>query len=360
MLSFKEQSNPDIRKFNEQVYLSEARSKGEEMEEFIVAAVNGTPEPKSKYGIKPGAGKPIAKYLKTQGVSGKGTVLGADTIDVTNEWAQYFDGNVPSATKTPKTDFIVGRNTISLKSGGSGQLMSGAKGETTATFHAAAKSLNNKALSNKLLNMVQSLAPSGVAAGQLGTVIKQGKDKVVMKANKVHKELQSELISAFKGNKQFANAFAYEAMTGDTKFGRSSPGSCSYFLNVSFDGSKASLKKCSDSRYVSKIAAQMKPSVRFKTGSQKVKGVKTGNYKYWSVVGLIVDKLDEDLQPLQGELLTEGLLDKVKQIYQRVKDFIIDLFNKIRDYISRSYKNLLDFLDIEPDVQVNGTVRTDI
>ena len=31
--------------------LSEARSRGEEMEELIIAAVNGQKEPKSKYGI---------------------------------------------------------------------------------------------------------------------------------------------------------------------------------------------------------------------------------------------------------------------------------------------------------------------
>ena len=360
MLSFKEQSNKDIKEFKDQVILSEARSKGEEMEEFIVAAINGDKEPVSKFGIPKGAGKPIANYLKRQGISGKSQVLGADTINVTREWAQHFEGGVPASTRTPKTDFIVGKSKISLKSGGAAQLMSGAKAETTATFHAAAKSLDNKALSNKLLRMITQLAPAGVASGQLGTVIKQGKDKVVMKANAIHKELQEELKSVFANNQKFANAFAYEAMSGDTKFGRQSPGSCTYFLNVAFDGKSANLKKVNDSSYVSKIAAQMKPSVRFKTGSQKVKGKKTGAYKYWSVVGLIVDKLNEDLQPLEGELLTEGILDKIRQIYQNVKNFIIEIFNKVKDFVSRSYTNLLEFLDIEPEVEVIDTVRTDI
>ena len=363
MKSFKEQSNKDISKFRDQVILSEARSKGEEMEEFIVAAVNGTKEPVSKFGIPKGAGQPIAKYLKVNGISGKGQVLGADTINVTREWAKHFEGGVPASTRTPKTDFIIGKAKISLKSGGAAQLMSGAKSETTATFHAAAKSLDNKALSNKLLNMIEGLAPSGVAPGQLKTVIKQGKDKVVMKANAIHKELQEELKSTFANNKKFANAFAYEAMSGDTKFGKQSPGSCTYFLNVSFDGKNANMKVVSNEQYISKIASQMKPSVRFKTGSQKIKGKKTGNYKYWSVVGLIVDKLEEDLQPVmsyQGELLTEGLVDKLKQIYQNVKKYIIELFRKVRDFISRSYTNLLEFLDIEPEIDVIDTVRTNI
>ena len=136
-----------------------------------------------------------------------------------------------------------------------------------------------------------------------------------------------------------------------------------HILNVSFDGKNANMKVVSNEQYISKIASQMKPSVRFKTGSQKIKGKKTGNYKYWSVVGLIVDKLEEDLQPVmsyQGELLTEGLVDKLKQIYQNVKKYIIELFRKVRDFISRSYTNLLEFLDIEPEIDVIDTVRTNI
>ena len=49
---------------------------------------------------------------------------------------------------------------------------------------------------------------------------------------------------------------------------------------------------------VSKIANQMKVSVRFKSSSQKVGGKKTGKYKYWSAVGLIVDKLEEEMKPI--------------------------------------------------------------
>ena len=45
------------------IQLNEARSRGEEMEEFIIAAVNNSKEPKSKYGIPAGAGKNVAKFL---------------------------------------------------------------------------------------------------------------------------------------------------------------------------------------------------------------------------------------------------------------------------------------------------------
>ena len=67
-----------------------------------------------------------------------------------------------------------------------------------------------------------------------------------MQANAAHKELMGELKAIFAKNKQFANAFAYEAMSGDVKFGRKSLGSCSHFLTTSFDGKKAALKKVSD------------------------------------------------------------------------------------------------------------------
>ena len=41
--------------------LNEARSRGEEMEEFIIAAINKEPQPVSKFGIEDGAGERIAK-----------------------------------------------------------------------------------------------------------------------------------------------------------------------------------------------------------------------------------------------------------------------------------------------------------
>lgn len=345
------------------IVLTEARSRGEEMEEFIVAAVNKEKEPKSKYGIPSGAGVNVAKFLKSKGIAGKGVVLGADTINVTPEWSSYWPGgSVPGSTKTPKTDFLIGKNKISLKSGSAAQLMSGGRNESIATFYTALKSVDGmqKKMVDKLTTMFEGLAPASVAAGELGKEIKKGKDKVVMKANQAHKELMGELKDIFANNKQFANAFAYEAMSGDTKFGKRSQGSCTHFLTTSFDGKKAGLKKVSDKAYVSKIADQMKVSVRFKSSSQKLGGKKTGKYKYWSAVGLIVDKLEEDLQYLQGEMLTEALLDKLKSIYTKVKNYIVELFKKIKDFISKSFKNLIEFLDAEPIVQVNEVVNIDV
>ena len=149
-------------------------------------------------------------------------------------------------------------------------------------------------------------------------------------------------------------------MSGDTKFGKKSLGACSHFLTVSFEGDTAHLKLVKDKAYVSKIAKQMKVSVRFKSSSQKLGGKKTGKYKYWSAVGLIIDKLDEEMRPIEGQILTEGILDKLKNIYQKVKNFAISLFTKIKEYISQGFLYLLDFLDIEPEIEGDFIVKTAI
>lgn len=337
-------------------YIAEGRSRGEEMEEFIVAAANGEPAPQTKYDIPANAGENVIKFLKKQGVTGKGEVLGASNINVSKEWASYWPGNVPASTKTPKTDFVIGKHRISLKSGSAAQLMSGGRNESLATFYTALKSVDGmqKDVEKRLITMFEGLAPASLAKGKLGDEIKKGKDEMVNKANAAHKELMGELTKIFDSNSQFANAFAYEAMSGETKFGPKSLGSCTHFLTTSFDGKKNKLKSVNDTAYVASIASQMKVSVRFKSSSQKIGGKKTGQYKYWSAVGLIVDKLEEDVNTLQGEVLTEGI---IRNVFNKLKAFIKKVFAKIKQYISNSFYNLIDFLDVTPEVKVSGDVK---
>ena len=105
---------------------------------------------------------------------------------------------------------------------------------------------------------------------------------------------------------------------------------------------------------------QMKVSVRFKSSSQKVGGKKTGKYKYWSAVGLIVDKLEEEMKPIEGQLLHEGIMDKLKGIYNRMKDFVVKIFKDIMAYVSKGFKNLISFLDVEPVIDVKSDVKIDV
>jgi hypothetical protein len=340
-------------------YLAEGRSRGEAMEDVIVAAVNGTPKGDDKFGIPAEAGTNVAKFLAKNKIKGKARVLGAETIDVSPEWTKFWeDGKVPASTRTPKTDFIVGKAKISLKSGDAAQLMSGGKNESLATFYTALEKTTSieTRMAKKLTTMFEGLAPSSVAAGDLRTIIAQQKDEVVNKANAAHKALMKDLKKMFETNTEFRDAFAYEAMSGEVKFG-GNDGTCTHFLVTTFDGKQSSVHSVKDKKYVSKIASQMKVSVRFKTTSVKTssagKQSKTGEYRYWSVIGLIVDKMQEDLQTMSGSLLTEAsVLDFFKGVWNRIKN----AFKAAVEYVKKGVKNVFDFLEIQPEVIFNNRV----
>jgi hypothetical protein len=337
-------------------YITEGRSRGEAMEDVIIAAVNKTKPEGDTFGIDPNAGVTVANFLAKNGVKGKGEVLGADQMEVSKQWSKFWDGNVPSSTKTPKTDFVIGKTKISLKTGGAAQLMSGGKNESVATFYAAldkTKGNMQKKMVTKLTSMFEGLAPSSVAAKDLRSVIKSQKDEVVNKANAAHKELMSELGDIFASNKDFRDAFAYEAMSGEVKFG-GNMGTCTHFLVTDFDGKNSSLHSVSDKKYVSKIAEKMKVSVRFKTTSVKTKAGKTGEYRYWSVVGLILDKMQEDIDHMDMNMLTEGsITDFFKGVWARIKS----AFQKAITYIQENVKNLFDFFSAEPQITFNNSIK---
>jgi hypothetical protein len=184
-------------------------------------------------------------------------------------------------TKTPKTDFLIGEDKISLKSGDASQLMSGGKNESLATFYTAldkVKYIQNEIIEN-LEESLQDLAPANIAKGKIKQELEKAEDKALKKADKAHKDMQKLLIQMFNGNKDFQREFAYEAMTGETKFD-GNIGACTHFLVVSWDGTDNHYKDCRDTAYIDKIANKMKPTIRFKTSSVKRSGKKTGEYRY--------------------------------------------------------------------------------
>lgn len=67
-------------------YLHEGGSAGEDMEEAIIASLNGEPHPEGLHSkvTKQGADN-IVKFLRSIGVQGKGKVIGASTIEVTKK-----------------------------------------------------------------------------------------------------------------------------------------------------------------------------------------------------------------------------------------------------------------------------------
>ena len=329
----------------------QGRSRGEAMEHAIVTALNGKEKPQK--GIPKGAGTKVITTLK---LSGKAQVLGAEQIDVSELWSQYWPGGkVPSSTKTPKTDIMIGRKKISLKTGGAAQLMSGGKNESVATFYAAVDQLgidpDDGGIYKKIEKAILNLAPASVAAGALKAEIAKGKDEAVNRADAAHKILMSDMNKLFASNRDFAYEFCYEAMSGDVKFGKNL-GACTHFLTCGFDGENAHLVPVTNVSYVNKVVKKTKVSVRFKTTSEKSGGVKTGRYKYWSAVGLVTNKLDEEIQAA-GDLLTEGILSN---IISKVKAFAVNLWKKVGSYIRKSWENLIDFLGLTPDVRFKNDI----
>ena len=122
-------------------------------------------------------------------------------------------------------------------------------------------------------------------------------------------------------------------MSGYEKFGPNSEAYAQYVLSVDKNYDNPQLHSTQDDLYASKIADQMKLTVRFKSTSEKLKGEKTGRYRFWSVVSLISDP----------SKLKEGLVDSLK-----------DIINKTTDYITQGIASLTKFVigDNPEDVDV--------
>jgi hypothetical protein len=338
--------------------IKEDKTEGAVFEEVIVAAWNGTPEPKTK-SISPDAGKKIVKYLKTQINGAKASKLATKEVDVTSEWSKFWlPKAVPGSTKTPKTDILIGDNRISVKMGPA-QLMSGSANESTATFYAALNSMYksgidvNTDLFQEIWAKLDTLTRGAIAKGKVEGEIKKGKDKFLEQANKVNNEVKVLMQKAFE-NEEFRLAFVREAMTGEIKFSPKSNAYADYVLSSDPNGDKPHLYKSTDKTFLNKVAQKASVTVRFKSTSVKVKKVKTGEYKYWSVIAIGVKKLEEELEAHNGMLLTESLIGG---IVQRVTNFIMSLFKRAYEYLKSSVHNIAEFFDLQPEVHFNNTIN---
>ena len=297
--------------------------------------------------------------------------LGRGTYPLTPFWKSFGASNT-----TPKTDLMIGNSQISLKIGPA-QLMSGGKAESVATFNAALRSksvkntLTKDPLVKSILGDFDSFVERGLTKG--GTVddfikgSKAGKDKIISEGNKAHKQMIEKLNQLFDKSDEFKIAFAREAMTGIEKFGPKNPATAYYFLVGDKSGRSTSYHAMTENAYVRKVADAMKTSVRFKSSSQKLKGEKTGKYNYWSVVALIVNKLDDTAKQVKEEMilngqwnfsLTEEQINEniFKIAYQRIKDFVVKLITSIKNWIVQKVENVIEFLTAEPIMNFNNTI----
>jgi hypothetical protein len=150
-------------------------------------------------------------------------------------------------------------------------------------------------------------------------------------------------------------------MTGEHKFSNGSFAIANYILSVSKNGESIYFNQINDT-VVNSVANSTKVSVRFKSTSVKKKGEKTGEYNFWSVVGLIVKDYREKYTKINellnsGDVLTEGIVDQVKLFLQNVWKFITDIYEKIITYIKQGFEYVIDFFGVDlqnEDIFVNG------
>ena len=362
--SFSEHDKP----INEHVNLVEGNTQmAYDMEKVIVSAAGGPKFVSKKISNSQAVGKKIIKDLKLTG-TGK---FPNNSYSASSDWNNYFPGGAKGSTLTPKTDLIIGNKKISLKTGAA-RLMSGGANEATATFYtAAAKSgVTGDAWFQSLSTHMDNLLPStnmqqmGIK-GNKTELKKAGKFasiQILKQADDAHKAFTSDFKNAFS-NKAFAEAFTFEAMTGDTKFG-GSDGTAEYFLVTDYEGNAEIHNAFSDKSYVNKIAAQVNPSVVFKSSQNVRSQLKsptntkggTGYYTFWSAVGLTIDMMTEEMVA-EGLLLNEGIFDFVKRVFNKVKNWWRNFWSNVKKQIGGRLEDLLAFMTLEPKVRFRNNVR---
>jgi len=339
-------------------------TKAYDMEKVIVSAAGGTPFTSKLIPNSDEVGKRIVDKL---GMSGDGGRMTESTYPASREWAEYFKPKKPQgSTLTPKTDIIIGKRKISLKTGDA-ILMSGGTNEATATFYTAMKKAGNvsDAVGN-LKKHIDNLLPSTDMSKlnikgnktQLQQMGKFAEVEILKRADEAHHAFKNDLREVFVNTPTFAREFTFEAMTGQVKFG-GNDGTADHFLVTDYEGENVTLHKVTSSSdaYVTKLLKFVKPDVTFKS-TQKEKSVagkktKTGYYTFWSAVKVGVEMIVEQ-EIRNSNLLTESVFSVFKRIYKKGLSWIKGFFKKIYKRISKSYKNLLEFMGFEPIINVNG------
>ena len=255
---------------------------------------------------------------------------------------------------TPKTDVLIGDMRFSVKIG-IAQLMSGGKAESTATFEAATKNSNPELKKSpqytKTTDVLEGFVKSTLAPSQLRPLIKAGTNDVVNKAEKAHKDCMEELGKLFNESKSFKVEFAREAMSGYEKFGRTSNAAAEFMLVASADGGQVKIHSVDDDDYCLKIANAMKLQARFKTSSRKIKGKKTGEYNFWSVISLIVDSMQET------EELNESIELQELKLLRVIRGWVTKTWRKVTTFFKGGIMKLKKFLGVQPDPSFNNKIK---
>ena len=263
--------------------------------------------------------------------------LGASSLPLTQEWKKWGGKDT-----TPKTDIILGNHKVSLKIGKASQLMSGGKGDATATIMSIlVRHPGTEEIQRQAIELFDGFVKRAVTKekGTTAELLKTGKDENVVLLNELHLKATNLFNSYFETNQDIYVDVVQEAMAGEIKFG-GNDGTADHILAASKDGKKVIYHSTYDRNYVSKVAKQANIRVKFKTDSQKIKGKKTGYTVYRSAFGLLLNKMVE----------AKSLGYRKNVLHENIK-------SKIDNYLKRGIENVIDFYALKIDVLFNNDVN---
>ena len=341
--------------------------KGDQMESVIVNAFNGNEEyDTNEIDSAKLVGKRIKRVLVQKGVKGKAEKLDKG-YPVSKRWMDLAKKHHPkpsTMTKTySKTDFTIGKDRISLKSGNVAQITSGNVVDGLGIFITALEKSGTK-VPKSIINSVKKDMADVVSTGSGKipmslTRLRQTGNKKNKEIDKIRVKLKSlnvEMKSLLSDNKKLNREFAREAMSGMEKFGPKSRASATHFLATTFDGTKVQYHSIGDNSYVDSIASRMNLDFSFKTGSIKgTEDPKTGDksYRFLSTLRLGLSNIMETQEYLESNVLTENkAADLMKKAVAKVKD----LFSSALRWASSSISNMLYFLGMTPQVKYKDDI----
>jgi len=276
---------------------------------------------------------------------------------------------------TPKTDLIIGGQKISLKMG-SGQFMSGERGEAVATYMAALEIAGYDAsgYAGEVLEKIKKMRSgveysmdvseirksSGYAAGG-----KTKEEKQLIQQEKIQEEIQTELDSILdpESNPELKDAFVFESMSGLMKFGKESQGHADWLLTTAgattIYGDKkkkgisgtnpkdqeSSLQKAFELKRITTALAKKYSdvSIQVKFKSRKsTKGQRSMNdvigamlneaEKFKALVSSKLKKENREIISQHQSLLKEGFFDSIEAAKDSAKSALSNTWEKISSW----------------------------
>ena len=302
------------------------------------------------------------------------------------------------SSDTSKADIKLGNHKVSVK-GPDARLMSGVKEESLATLYAAFETIDVKDLGLGLEQILKDFVSKVKTEGAEfnSRTLKQQDPKTLSAANKkAFKNLQTQMDvkklaeAAFKkafasGQGKFAQAFAWEAMSGEKKFASKGVANAMLIWPYNLRSVIFHPNLSLNDSYVSGVAKQMKFSADVKSNSNKksVGGVKTKTgYTISQTVGLAMKTAASEFDDAQNDskdeslhlenMLIEGKIDEgkftdmIKGVWQRLKNtikaawkklvnIISGLLSDLKNAIKGGMNHLLWHFEFEPVVRVKTT-----